>query len=80
MFHKEHDYKKTVDILGRGVTVSASVPIYGSVAINAGRAVSQRTEDEKMSMQSAQGRLILLLYNTQPLKLQVSPLKGPTWR
>ncbi len=41
--HKEHDYKKTVDILGRGVAVSASVPIYGSVA---GGAVSQRTEDE----------------------------------
>ncbi len=44
--HKEHDYKKTVDILGCGVAVSASVPIYGNVAINVGRAVSQGNEDE----------------------------------
>ena len=44
--HEEHDYKKTVDILGRCVAVSASVPIYGSVAINVGGAVSRRTEDE----------------------------------
>ncbi len=45
--HEENNYKKTVDILGRGFAVSVSAPIYGSVAIKVGGAVSQRNEDEE---------------------------------
>ncbi len=43
--HEEDDYKKTV--VGRGVAVSASAPIYGNVAMNLSGAVSRRTEDEE---------------------------------
>ena len=45
--HQEDQYKKTVDVLGHSVAVSTSVPVYGSVTINASTASSDRTEEEK---------------------------------
>ena len=44
---QEDTYRKSVDILGYGISVSGSAPVYGGLTINAGVAAPQRTEDEK---------------------------------
>ena len=44
---QEDTYRKSVDILGCGISVSGSAPVYGGLTINAGVATAQRTEDEK---------------------------------
>ena len=46
--HQEDVYKKTVDVLGHGVAVSSTIPVYGSVAISAGMSESTKTEEEHM--------------------------------
>ena len=49
--HEESSYKKTVNVLGHSVAVSASAPVYGSVTVSAGTSVSDRTEDEETHKQ-----------------------------
>lgn len=47
MKHQEDTYKKMVDILGVSVGVSATIPVYGSLAISAGVSTSTRDENEE---------------------------------
>ena len=55
--HEENSYKKTVDVLGISIAVSASALVYGSVTvdvvtpISVGTSVSDRTEDEETHKQ-----------------------------
>ena len=44
---QEDQYKKMVDVLGHSIAVSTSIPVYGSVTINADTSTNDRTEDEK---------------------------------
>jgi hypothetical protein len=50
--HEEEEYTKRLEILGWGLTVSASVPVYGSVAIGGGISYNNRNESEEMYSKS----------------------------
>ena len=45
---QEDSYKKSVNVLGWGVSVSGKAPVFGGVTVETGVSTSRRTEDEKL--------------------------------